>query len=254
MKEGKSRSDLFAQYYDAAQQDETVTEETLTADIRQQLLSLAASPEIMTAIVHKLEGTNGMLPNAAAVSADGQRFQCILAMQLYLSNRGDGMTTTEAAAMACSAVEVQAIADAAGRGLLTRDQVVHAIEIIGALIVLFGFLCHFGFFTGMVAKLIAVSGATLAAKSGTILFIGYAVMLIADALGALAGKLSATYHFTHAAEHAEMMAGLRSMADALKAKAEELKDKVVAKAESLRPAVKQEEVIFEEDADTACAF
>ena len=256
LKQGATRESLFEKYYAAASQDETITEEVLTDAICTQLSALAVSPEVMTAIVRKLEDTNGMLPNAAAVSADGQRFQCILAMQLYLSNQDQGITFSEAATLACTTTEVHAIADAAGRGLITDDQITRAIEVIGAVVVLIGIFSTWNFFPSLVGKYISASaGKFLAANSLSLWLGGYLVEVLSEPLGALAGRLTATYHFTHAEEHAELMAGLHRMADAMKAKANDWKEKAAATVESFRPAaVSQDEDLADENVDPACAF
>lgn len=255
VKEGTGSGELFQRYYDACKNDPAITEETLTDAIRQQLASLAVSPEVMTAIAKKLEeNPTGMLATAVSMGADGQRFKCILAMQLYTANKDKGMTTAEAASLACASAETQAIADAAGRGLITQDQVATLISTIGAVIVLFSCFTWLGGYISFWATHSAASAAVIKGASDTVL-VGYLVALVSDACGKLAGKLAAGYHFTHAAEHAEMMAGLHRMADTLKNRVSGLKKTVtekVTRTASVSDAVADE--LADEETDPAFAF
>ena len=257
VKEGASYGKLFEQYYEAAGKDPAITEDVLKAQIRQQLGNLAVSPEVMTAIAEKLQGTENLLLSSVSVGADGQRFKCILAMQLYENNKADGMTTAEAAALACSSAETQAIADAAGRGLITQDRAATLISLVALTIILFAVLCHLPFFLNLIAKVSTKAVATSLLKSRTdILLIGYLVAFVSDAVAKLAGRMSAKYHFTHADQHAELMAGLHRIADALKDKVDYLKGKAssAVKNKTTQPAADVQADLYEEDTDPAYAF
>lgn len=249
VKEGTGKGDLFQKYYDACCADPTITEETLTDAIRQQLGSLAFSPEVMRAIAKKLETSNSLLTDSIAVGADGQRFKCLLAMQLYESGKAQGMTTAEAVALACASAETQAIADAAGRGMITQSRVNDLLMYLALAILLFALLCPTGIFTPLLGT------AAIASETGhTLLLTGLLVSAVSDAVSRLAGRVSAQYHFSHADRHAAMMAGFHRMGDALKERANGLKNKAASLMGAKKPAAAQAEELYDEDPDPSCAF
>ena len=225
LKEGKTLADLFEAYYTEAQNDPALTGEALTDTIRRQLSSLGVSPKVMTAIARKLESEDSLLLAATSLGADSQRFKCILAMELYEAHKDEGMTTAEAATLACSSQEVQAIADAAGRGMVTQERAIFLMSLVALTILLVGILCHFPFFLHLVTKFSLPAATSLAKSRSDILIIGVLVSLVSDVMGKLAGRVSANYHFNHASEHEAMLKGLHGIADTLKAKAGALKEK-----------------------------
>lgn len=259
VKEGTATGELFQQYYDACSKDPDVTEKALTDAIRLQLAELAVSPELMTAVAHKLETSTNMMMTAVSLGADNQRFKCVLAMQLYESNKDKGMTTAEAAALACASAETQAIADAAGRGLIAQERVADLVSTVAAVIILFAFLSHFSFFTTLIGSVAGEAVASSVAKNATnTLLAGYLVGMLSTVSGKLAGKVTSGYHFSHAGEHSEVVAGLHRMADAMKDKVSGLKKTVAeAAAKVTRTASVREEATdtqWNEDADPAIVF
>lgn len=127
--------ELFWRYYREIKGTKTI--ETLKSDIRNALVNYRLTPEVIQAMAMKMEGSGDYLATAAALGEGGISFKCIAAMELYLNNR-DTMTIHEAANIACAGVEVQAAADAVGRGMLTRDVAKKILIIAGITLAVVG--------------------------------------------------------------------------------------------------------------------
>ena len=127
--------ELFWRYYN--ENKETRTIEALKGDIRSALTDYRLTPEAMQALVKKMEGSGDYLAAATALGEGGISFKCIAAMELYL-NGADTMTIHEAANIACAGVEIQAAADAVGRGLITRDMAKKILILAGITLAVVG--------------------------------------------------------------------------------------------------------------------
>ena len=127
--------ELFWRYYN--ENKETRTIEALKGDIRSALTDYRLTPEVMQALVKKMEGSGDYLAAATALGEGGISFKCIAAMELYL-NSVDTMTIHEAANIACAGVEIQAAADAVGQGMITRDMAKKILIIAGITLAVVG--------------------------------------------------------------------------------------------------------------------
>lgn len=127
--------ELFWRYYN--ENKETRTIEALKGDIRSALTDYRLTPEVMQVLVKKMEGSGDYLAAATALGEGGISFKCIAAMELYL-NGADTMTIHEAANIACAGVEIQAAADAVGRGLITRDMAKKILILAGITLAVVG--------------------------------------------------------------------------------------------------------------------
>ena len=88
VKEGATESQLFREYFTRWGEDPSVTDQMLESDIREMMSRYHISPKAMKAIASRMEKNQDMLASASALGQDGQRFKCIVAMDLYL--RGNG--------------------------------------------------------------------------------------------------------------------------------------------------------------------
>lgn len=130
-----SAEELFWRYY--TQNKETKGVETLKEEIRGALTDYRLTPEVMQALVKKMEGSGDYLATASALGEGGISFKCIAAMELYLNDQ-DNMTIYEAANIACAGVELQATADAVGQGMITRDMAKKILIIAGITLAVVG--------------------------------------------------------------------------------------------------------------------
>lgn len=121
LSEGASKEQMFRSYYAKCGDDPAITCEVLESEIRRLMGDYHISADMMRVVAQKLEKGQDMLATAAALGENGLRFQCITAMDLYLRNQ-DTMTMAEAANVACTHVGLEAAADAAGRGMLSRKR------------------------------------------------------------------------------------------------------------------------------------
>lgn len=112
-----SADELFWRYYNENKGEKTAEE--LKDAICDALGNYSLSPEVLQAMVKKMESSGDYLATAVALGEGGISFKCIAAMELYLKNR-DTMTVHEAANIACAGVEIQAAADAVSKGMITR--------------------------------------------------------------------------------------------------------------------------------------
>lgn len=118
--QGVSAEALFWRYYTAQPQQTAASLTALEAEIRRTLHSYDLSPQVVRALVKRMDMTGDYFATFAALGEGGSQYKCIVAMELYL--RSGGMTMHEAANLACTGVETQAVADAVAKGFLTRDR------------------------------------------------------------------------------------------------------------------------------------
>lgn len=114
---GISAEELFWRYYNANHEKKSVEE--LEADIYSALENYQLSAELLQTLANKMEKSGEYLATAAAIGEGGFAFKSVAAMELYLEN--PAMTIHEAANMACAGVEMQAVADAVGGGMMDRS-------------------------------------------------------------------------------------------------------------------------------------
>ena len=139
VKEGATESQLFREYFTRWGEDPSVTDQMLESDIREMMSRYHISPKAMKAIASRMEKNQDMLASASALGQDGQRFKCIVAMDLYL--RGNGtMTMDEAVSTACTNVELGAVADAVSRGRITEERAKKIIAVVAICCILFSIL------------------------------------------------------------------------------------------------------------------
>lgn len=141
--EQKGAEELFWQYYNKNKDTKSVAE--LKEDIRNALKDYRLNPEMIQAMTNAMTASGDYLAVATALGEGGISFKCITAMEVYLNNR-DTMTIHEAANIACTAVEVQATADAVGRGLITRKTAKKLLIIAGIVlaVVALALAIHYG--------------------------------------------------------------------------------------------------------------
>lgn len=125
----------FWRYY--SENKGTKSIDVLKEDIRDALGNYRLTPEVMQALVMKMEGSGDYLGAATALGEGGISFKCIAAMELYLNNQ-DTMTIYEAANIACAGVELQAAADAVGQGMITRDMARKILIVAGITLAVVG--------------------------------------------------------------------------------------------------------------------
>lgn len=130
-----SPDELFWRYY--AEKGKSRTIEELKDEIRNVLKDYWLTPQVMWALIERLESSGDYLATATALGEDGISFKCIAAMELYLNNR-DTVTIHEAANAVCATVESQAAADAVSRGMITRDAAKKILLIAGITLAVVG--------------------------------------------------------------------------------------------------------------------
>ena len=121
MAQGTSESDLFREYYARRDEDPTFTEAKLEEEIRGMMGNYRISPTAMRKIVRQMEKSQDLRATAAELGEEGMRFKAVAAMDLYLRNQGT-MTMEEAVHIACTNVELQAVADGVSQGLITEER------------------------------------------------------------------------------------------------------------------------------------
>lgn len=135
IKEGAAEHILFHEYYTRCGEDPAITEAMLEEEIRKMMGNYRISPKIMRHIVKQMEQSQNLRATAAELGEDGMRFKAIAAMDLYLRNR-DTMTMEEAAHIACTNVELQAMADGVSQGLITEERAKKIFAVICLLTIL----------------------------------------------------------------------------------------------------------------------
>ena len=120
LKEGVSPDELFRRYYAAHGEDPELTEEVLEDRIRQRMAGFHLSPKVLKKMIRKLEKTDNVMLTAAALGEDNLRIKCIAAMDLHLRS-GQEIALSDAAMIACSHAEVEAVADAVSRGQMASE-------------------------------------------------------------------------------------------------------------------------------------
>lgn len=119
--EDAALNERFWRYYVSQEnQKDALSNAELEEKICQELNHYRLSPGIIRAMARKMESTGDHLAAAAALSQNGYSFKCLVAMELYL-NGDEPVSIPEAVNTACTGVEAQAVADAVGKGFLSRD-------------------------------------------------------------------------------------------------------------------------------------
>lgn len=215
LKEGSTIDELFREYYAVYGEDPAYSEDFLATQIRREASAFCISPKVMKAIAKKLEKSDNLVAASAALSEEGNRFKCIVAMNLYLNNQ-DTMSIDDAVSTACTDIEVEAVADAVARGQMTADT---AHKILTALCI-----------TTVLAALITLTGGLFAHDMKLLelsrnLFLGIGVVAIVEnAIAGVVGKLGSRYHFYYSK-------GTHSAADDLEYLANEFSQMYAAKNE-----------------------
>jgi len=130
-----SADELFWRYYNETKGDMTCEE--LKEAIFTALESYSLSPAVLRAMAQKMGSSGDYLATAAALGEGGISFKCIATMELYLKNR-EAMTIHEAANIACAGVEIQAVADTLGKGMITREAAKKILIVAGITLVVVG--------------------------------------------------------------------------------------------------------------------
>ena len=120
LKEGVSPDALFRRYYAAHGEDPELTEAVLEERIRQRMAGFHLSPKVLKNMIRKLEKTDNVMLTAAALGEDNLRIKCIAAMDLHLRSDQE-IALSDAAMIACSHAEVEAVADAVSRGQMASE-------------------------------------------------------------------------------------------------------------------------------------
>lgn len=152
IKQGATESGLFREYYTRYGEDPSITEAMLEEDIRKLMGNYRISPKAMRHIVKQMEKSQNLRATATELGEEGMRFKAIVAMDLYLRNK-DTMTMEEAAHIACTNVELQAMADGVSQGLITEERAKKIFTVICLLSILAGIIL--AFYAPQIAKEIA---------------------------------------------------------------------------------------------------
>lgn len=135
IKQGTSESALFREYYTRCGEDPAITEAMLEEEVRKLMGNYRISPKAMRHIVKQMEKSQSLRATAAELGEEGMRFKAIAAMDLYLRNK-DTMTMEEAAHIACTNVELQAMADGVSQGMITEERAKKIFAVIAILCIL----------------------------------------------------------------------------------------------------------------------
>ncbi len=130
MKEGATADQLFRAYYATYGEEPALTEEVLETSIRQKLAQFRVSPTVMRTMAKKLEKSKNIMFTSAELGKESQRFKCIVAMDQYLHNE-NVTTMADAVNIACTHMEVEAVADAVSRGQLATRTAFRIILALG---------------------------------------------------------------------------------------------------------------------------
>lgn len=180
LREGATVDELFRDYYAVYGEDPGHCESFLERYIRREAGAFRVSPEVMKAMVKKLEKSDNLVAASAAMSEEGNCFKCIVAMNLYLNNQ-DTMSIDDAVSTACTDIEVEAVADAVARGQMAADaahKILTALciaTILVALITLVG-----GIFAPQAMSLIISNADWLAMNAQAAAWEGMANMQLAE--------------------------------------------------------------------------
>ena len=93
--------------------------EELKTDIRKKLNSFHLSAAEMERLLQALQKGNSPAAAAAAKGKENHDLKCISALELYM-NHADEITAECAAYIACTTIEMEAIADAVHKGMMTE--------------------------------------------------------------------------------------------------------------------------------------
>lgn len=259
VKEGTGESALFREYYTRCGEDPAITEAMLEEDIRKLMGNYRISPKAMRVIVRQMEKNQNLRATASALGEDGMRFKCIVAMDLYLRNK-DTMTMEQAVNIACTNVQLQAVADAVSRGQITEERakiifVVVAMVFILCSIALALYAPHIAkaaagvlmdptwitanLETFAAADLVTADFAvgTAAAKIKTdvvmakdgLLFGGLALAAISDKVAEWMGRIAANRTYVRSAAEANTADAMENMISHIEAETEETAAEPVAK-------------------------
>ncbi len=215
LKEGSTIDELFREYYDNYGDDPAYSEDRLADEIRLQVSTFRIPPKAIKAIAKKLEKSDDLVADSAALSEEGLRFKCIVAMNLYLNNR-ETMSIDDAVSTACTDIEIEAVADAVARGQMATDTAHKILTALFIATVLFSLTAWVGGIfisqgVGVIPKMLTIPYAelpldmaktavsALAASWKEIslnLFMGGGVIaLTTDVIADAVGKLASKYHF-----------------------------------------------------------
>lgn len=152
--------DRFWRYYNENKDTRTALE--LEEGIWEALESYNLSADVLKALTRKYDRSDKYLATAAALGEGGMNLKCIAAMEMYLNN-GGLLTIPEAANMACGAVEMQAAADAVGKGLMDRETAKKILTVAGIVlaVVALGFLVYHSGQIGILTKAAAEVSPTI---------------------------------------------------------------------------------------------
>ena len=243
IKQGATESGLFREYYTRCGEDPSITEAMLEEEIRKLMGNYRISPKAMRHIVRQMEKKQNLWATAAELGEEGMRFKAIAAMDLYLRNK-DTMTMEEAAHIACTNVELQAMADGVSQGLITEERAKKIFAVIAILCILAGIVLTFYapqvsaelakiapeashtiktlalegyskevFMEGTVNRVLlgkAHLNDVVLARDG-FLFGGFAFAAVSDTIAEWMGKVAAKRTFVRAAEEADTASAMENM-------------------------------------------
>lgn len=228
VKEGAAESDLFREYYMRWGEDPSITGPMLREEIRRMMGNYRISPEAMRHIVKQMEKSKDLRATATALGEEGMEFKAIVAMDLYLRNK-DTMSMEEAAHIACTNVELQAVADGVSCGQITEERAKKILAVICVLCILIGIALAFqvpqiAAMANTVLPHAAVSQEaaytyealrilkhkTILAREG-FLFGIFAYEIIGDKVAEWVGQLAAKRAFVRSAQKAATAAAMENM-------------------------------------------
>lgn len=139
IKEGATTDELFRSYYEAHGEDPEITCEVLENDIRKRMTQFRVSPGVLRTMAKKLEKSKDVLFTSEALGKDNLRLKCVLAMELYLRDQ-DNVTIADAVNIACTDMEVEAVADAVSRGQMAAQTAGKIFAVLCLTAIVFGAL------------------------------------------------------------------------------------------------------------------
>lgn len=126
--DGKSIDDLFNEYI-KDDSNRNLTEEELKQNIKNSISGYYISEKNMTVLIEMLKNSKTLHYTSAVAGEEAERFKSVIAAYIYVNSNGK-ININEAVGLACTAVDVEDVADAVGRGLIAKDKARKIIGII----------------------------------------------------------------------------------------------------------------------------
>lgn len=223
MKEGTSEAVLFKEYYTHCSEDSSITEAALEDEIRKMMGNYRISAKSMRYIVRQMEQNQNLRATVSELGEDGMRFKSIVAMDLYLRHK-DTMTMEEAVHIACTNVELQAVADGVSHGQITEDTAKKILTVISllCLIIVIAWMTKNPEVVAKIAKALSIKKMS---NHTLIMLLGLGVFrissVIGDKIADWMGQFAAKRTFVRTAEEVNTSVAMEALCDRMEAEIEQ---------------------------------